>query len=75
MIQFIVKLLIIGAIVGGYDWLVSPFPLQHGQEQPLWVLAGWLVVVCIVYLTWRLEWTNEPVQRWRVVEDKRRLLP
>jgi hypothetical protein len=61
MIQLITKLSIIGAIVGGFCWLVTPWPLAHGNVPSGWVMVGWcFVVVTLVYLTWRIELRRLP---------------
>lgn len=49
----IIKLLLIGAVAGGYMWLVADIATPAAEG---FILAGWLlVVVPTVYLIWRLD--------------------
>jgi hypothetical protein len=46
-----IRLLLIGCLVVGYMWLVSPLLLDSGAGAELLVMGGWLVgVVPMAYL-------------------------
>ena len=52
--QLLTKLLIIGAIVGGYMFAVSPYIIAGGSGTV--VMLGWCFGVApVVNLTWRIE--------------------
>lgn len=53
----LIKLALIGAVAGGYMWLIGDVALDAPPDVAGYVLAGWLlVVVPTVYLIWRLDW-------------------
>lgn len=52
----IIKLALIGAVAGGYMWLVGDVALDATPGAEGYILAGWLLgVVPTVYLIWRLD--------------------
>lgn len=52
----IIKLALIGAVAGGYMWLIEDIALDATPGTEGFILAGWLlVVVPTVYLIWRLD--------------------
>ena len=53
----IAKLLIIGAIVGSYMWVVSPLLMLHDDAVHWVVFAVWVTVVMpLVLVVWRVDW-------------------